>query len=186
VLAKAISQLLPEGAQILDIGSGNGRLIGAIAELRPDLRLVGLEIRVPHDSEVELQEFDGVTIPFSQDSWDVCMASDVLHHSNDPERLLSEMVRVSRHFVLIKDHKADSSIAWLVLATLDYLGNVGYGTAVPFNFWKSSKWKEAFARQRLGVRTEISKLGIYPPPLSLVLDGNLHFIALLEKERSKI
>ena len=42
--AKAMSKLLPEGASVLDLGSGSGRYLAHLARHRPDVRIVGLDL----------------------------------------------------------------------------------------------------------------------------------------------
>lgn len=42
--ALALSQLLPQGAQLLDLGSGSGQMLAYLARRRPDLRLVGIDL----------------------------------------------------------------------------------------------------------------------------------------------
>jgi len=182
-LAPTIASILPPHSKVLDIGTGNGRLARAILELRPDVSISGMDIRASTSTVMDVETFDGAAIPKADGSWDVCMASDVLHHSENPERLLREMVRVSRQYVLLKDHIADSKSAWRVLALMDWVGNIGYGTPVPFHFFSTNEWKRLYESMGLRLKSEKLRLHLYPIPLTFVLDGNLHFVALLEKKR---
>jgi SAM-dependent methyltransferase len=45
--ALAISQLLPEGGTLLDLGCGSGRLLARLAHGRPDARIIGLDLSEP-------------------------------------------------------------------------------------------------------------------------------------------
>ena len=45
--AAAISRLAPENGSVLDLGSGSGRMLGALAALRPDLNITGIELSKP-------------------------------------------------------------------------------------------------------------------------------------------
>ena len=42
--ARALGRLLPHGGTLLDLGSGSARLLGYLAQRRPDLRIVGLDL----------------------------------------------------------------------------------------------------------------------------------------------
>jgi SAM-dependent methyltransferase len=42
--ARALGRLLPRGGTLLDLGSGSARLLGYLAQRRPDLRIVGLDL----------------------------------------------------------------------------------------------------------------------------------------------
>lgn len=46
VLAALIAPWLPQGGKVLDVGCGDGALSAAIAEMRPDLRLSGIDVLV--------------------------------------------------------------------------------------------------------------------------------------------
>ena len=55
------------------------------------------------------RQFDGRTIPYADEEFDVALLCDVLHHApEDAARLLAEAGRVARH-VLVKD---DFSTTW--------------------------------------------------------------------------
>lgn len=42
--ALSVSALAPEGGFVLDLGSGSGQFLGYLAQLRPDLRIMGLDL----------------------------------------------------------------------------------------------------------------------------------------------
>lgn len=42
--ARAISQLVPEGGTLMDLGSGSGQFLGYLARCRPDMRIIGLDL----------------------------------------------------------------------------------------------------------------------------------------------
>jgi len=85
---------------------------------------------------------------------------------------------------VLKDHRADGWGAWRTLRFMDDLGNRRFGVALPYNYWSSRQWQDAFAE--LGYSTERieTKLGIYPFPFSLLFDRGLHFAARLKASDS--
>ncbi len=182
-LAAHLAEVIPLKKRVLDIGSGNGRLVRKILDLRPDLEFLGIDVKCDPNSAIPIQEYDGRTFPFESDSWDFCMASDVLHHCDDPIVILREMNRVARDGIIIKDHIADSSFARTLLGIMDWIGNIGYGTRVPYNFLSSSQWQKYFAEldlSQIHMRTDLS---LYPFPFSLLFDRRLHFIAALNTKQ---
>lgn len=42
--ANSVSRLLPHGGRVLDLGTGSGRFLATLARMRPDARLVGLDL----------------------------------------------------------------------------------------------------------------------------------------------
>ncbi len=178
-LAKHFADVIPPRKRVLDIGTGNGRLARRILDLRPDLTIQGIDVRSNIDAEIPVTEYDGITIPFEGDSWDICMASDVLHHCDDPMAMLREMNRVAIDAIVIKDHFADTRFDYTLLCAMDWAGNFGYGTQVPFNFLSSREWLESFSTIGLTPVEVRKSLQLYPIPFTWLLDRNLHFVALL-------
>lgn len=178
-LAQHLAETIPSNKRILDIGSGNGRLAKLILDLRPDLQIHGIDINIDSGSAIPIDLYDGKTIPFDTDSWDICMASDVLHHCDDPIAVLQEMSRVAKESIVLKDHVADNRFSRMLLITMDWIGNVGYGTKVPFNFFSSTEWLQAYAELGLTQVRSKKNLRLYPYPFTWLLDGNLHFVTLL-------
>ena len=183
-LAQHLAEVIPLEKRILDIGSGNGRLVRQILDLRPDLEFLGIDVKCDHDSAIPIQEYDGRTFPFESNSWDFCMASDVLHHCDDPMEMLREMNRVAKDGIIVKDHVADSGFDRTILGTMDWIGNIGYGTKVPFNFLSTTEWKKGFEELELTQARILTDLRLYPCPFSLLFDRNLHFIALLNTKNN--
>jgi hypothetical protein len=111
------------------------------------------------------------------------MASDVLHHCDDPIAILREMNRVAKEAIVLKDHIADGPTSRKLLCAMDWVGNIGYGTRVPFTFLSSSEWQEAFGKIGLTLVHSRRDLRLYPYPFTWIFDSNLHFVALLEVKK---
>ncbi len=180
VLSKLLADLLPHDATILDVGCGDGTIDRLISERRPDLRITGIDVAIRPDACIPVTEFDGTTIPYENDSVDVAMFVDVLHHTADPERLLREALRVAHAAVLLKDHTRDGFLAGPTLRFMDWVGNVPHGVALPYNYWPEQRWRETFARIGAAPTLWINQLGLYPPPASWLFERSLHFIARLD------
>ncbi len=98
--------------RILDIGSGSGDLPRSLLEIEPglDLNVIALDrdataVASAHRTELEVVRADALNLPFHNQSIDLVMAVKFAHHFHGPEldRLLGEMVRVSRSRVVILD-----------------------------------------------------------------------------------
>jgi SAM-dependent methyltransferase len=98
------------GLRFLEVGAGNGEVPQQVQELSPPcvgeyvvselfteganwLRSQGLTVCVA----------DAQQLPFADDSFDVVISYDVLHHVSDPYRMASEMLRVSRGRLLLTE-----------------------------------------------------------------------------------
>ena len=66
------------------------------------------------------------------------MIVDVLHHCNDPVSVLKECARVSKRWVLIKDHVSDSVYDEKILKFMDWVGNRAHGVVCLIIIYHSS------------------------------------------------
>jgi len=180
ILGTHLAGLLPQDAKVLDVGCGDGLIDCLIAEQRPDVNIQGIDLIVRPHTHVPVTAFDGQQIPFADDSFDVVMFVDVLHHTEDPEILLRESRRVARRAVVLKDHTRDGLLANETLRFMDWVGNAPHGIPLPYNYWPERRWRETFRRIDLNPKVWMTRLRIYPAPASWLFDRSLHFIALLE------
>jgi SAM-dependent methyltransferase len=181
VLSEMLAAQLPRNATVLDAGCGDGTVASLIAQLRPDVSMRGVEFLVRPGCKIECTAFDGNTLPFPDSSFDVCMFVDVLHHTQDVTVLLREAVRVSRSFVLIKDHLDENSLDHATLRFMDWVGNRPHGVTLTYNYQSRRQWESHFASCGLVESSWTRKVPLYPAPFGLLAGRELHFVALLKK-----
>jgi SAM-dependent methyltransferase len=183
VLAEMLAAQIPQGTSVLDIGCGDGTIGSLIAQLRPDISIQGVEFLVRPECKIECRAFDGNSLPFLDGSFDVCMFVDVLHHTQDPSVLLREATRVSRSWVLLKDHLDENVFNHLTLRLMDWVGNRPHGVVLTYNYQSRRKWTEYFAKCGLAETSWSTQVPLYPPPVSFIAERGLHFVALLRKTK---
>jgi SAM-dependent methyltransferase len=181
VLAEMLSALLPENASVLDIGCGDGTVGALIAASRPDVRVQGIEVKPRSGCRIPCREFDGTNLPFADGSFEVCMFVDVLHHTNNVRALLREAVRVSRSFILLKDHLREDALDGATLRLMDWVGNRPHGVRLTYNYQSREEWSEHFAACGLKEKSWNSEVPLYQAPASWIVGRGLHLIALLRK-----
>ena len=181
VIAALAGRLVPQGARVLDIGTGDGQIAAALAANRPDVSIEGLDVLVRPDAAIPVTRFDGRTIPRAAASVDVVTLFDVLHHADDPAALLAEASRVTRGCVILKDHVAAGRLSRAILMLMDEVGNRRHGVALPHHYLTASQWSALIERLRLTPASwEVGGLGLYPWPASAVFGGRLHVLARLD------
>src|SRR4029453_9494329 len=146
------ARLLPPGAHVLDIGSGDGLLAMVLARMRPDLEIEGVDILIRDQTWFPVREFDGWTIPPPARSVDAVTFFDVLHHANDPFQLLAEAARVATTCIVLKDHLREGLLAGSTLRLMDHIGNARHGVALPNNYWTAGQWTSALDALKLSRR----------------------------------
>ncbi|HWY68178.1 MAG TPA: class I SAM-dependent methyltransferase [Terriglobales bacterium] len=176
-LGQTIANLLPANARVLDIGCGDGLLSSQIVKKRSDLVVQGIDVLVRNKTFIPVTEFDGAVIPYANDSFDVAILVDVLHHTDDPTVLLREAKRVSRKGIVIKDHTSNGPMADLRLRFMDWVGNSRHGVILPYNYWPLETWKAQLTRLNLEIETWVSELHLYPWWANWLFGSSLHFIA---------
>lgn len=150
-LSKILLPYLDDCKSVLDLGASCGRLAKKIQERAPRLKFVGVDTCVQPETFIEIKKYNGKTLPFRGGQFDCVMMVDVLHHDKDPGRILREARRVSKRYILIKDHYWDTKFDFKLLKYSDYIGNKPYGVSLPYNFLRLRDWRELFKKNNLNV-----------------------------------
>src|SRR3974377_213040 len=181
VLAQQIAALLPAGCSVLDIGCGNGSLAADLPCLVPGLHVEGVEVHAREQCAIPFKIFDGEHLPFPDKSFDVCMFIDVLHHSETQLSILRDACRVSKKFIVIKDHTSESFLDYWTLRLMDWVGNAPHGVALPYCYLSQGQFAELVRQLSLRTLRTEDKLPLYPALFSWIFGRGLHFVALLQK-----
>lgn len=148
-LTRLLAPHLGKGETILDVGSSCGRLAKQLMDT-VGCQMEGIDICLQPHACIPVHLYDGYHFPFEADSFDGVMMVDMLHHTTHPEQILREAARVSRRYILIKDHYWNTPADLLVLKISDYIGNAPYGIDLPYHYLKMPAWMLLF--QQLGLR----------------------------------
>lgn len=179
VLVEEIGALLPAGAQMLDVGTGDGQIAKMIGERQDGTVVQGIDIMERETIHIPVTLFDGKVIPMEDNSVDVVTFVDVLHHTDDPQVLISEASRVARKAVIIKDHLSENKLDHMTLRAMDWVGNAPHGVVLPYNYAPRRDWDHWFTTAGLETDKFVTDVPLYPAPLSWVFGRKLHFIARL-------
>ena len=181
LVARILPHLRP-GDRVLDVGCGSGTLGRAVLDAPGaprGLAVEGLERFRRGGEPIPVHAYDGVRIPFPDASYDVVIVADVLHHEEDPDRLLRECARVSRRLVIIKDHQVTGPLAWSRIRLLDWAANAPYGVRCLYRYNTPEQWRRTVEDHRFGVAEHLPSMRLYPPFFNLVFGGRLQYLAAL-------
>jgi len=181
VLSGHLADELGSSGIVLDLGCGDGSIARAIMDRKPGLRFKGIDVLVRPRTLIEVQRFDGSTIPADDNAFDWVTIVDVLHHTDNPGQLLAEAARVARQGIVVKDHLRDGFCAYSTLRLMDWVGNKGHDVRLPYNYLSRDEWQAIFSRAGIAVHGWCESLSLYPFPASLIFDRGLHFIATLRR-----
>jgi SAM-dependent methyltransferase len=173
-LVAYLSPYLRNSKKVLDLGASCGRLANELSKKLPNIDFVGVDTYVQPKTFIPIKRYNGKEIPFPDNSFDCVIIIDVLHHDENPTVILKEARRVSKKYILIKDHFWNNKLDFLLLKYADYIGNKPYGVALPYNFLRISDWKSMIKETNLKI-TKSLKFRYN------IIDPCKHIIYLLEK-----
>jgi ubiquinone/menaquinone biosynthesis C-methylase UbiE len=135
-----------EARSVLDVGCGTGRGLAELHNFNPALDLHGID---PAEALLELAQRKvpsatlhvgtGDNLPFSEASFDVVVATGIMHHVENPGKIIAEMFRAARLGVIVSDHNNfafGSSKAKRLRMFLRVTGLLGFATFVKQGFKK--------------------------------------------------
>jgi SAM-dependent methyltransferase len=145
VRAERIVQLfenqIPRKSRILDLGGGWGFYAGPL-KTRGHEHLV-LDVVDPGYKKSPVVLYDGLKIPFPDQSFDVTILMTMLHHVPDPQALFEEVRRVTRQKVVVVEDLYHHTVGRLWTICRDRILNVEF-MAHPHQFRKDGGWREFF------------------------------------------
>lgn len=180
-LKELLSSVNLVAADILDFGSGDGWFSLLVQESSPSSSVTPIDVKKRDSVFREPVVYQpGSPLPFGAASFDFVYAVDVLHHCHSPEFYLDELSRVSRRYILIKDHTWQRRWEFWALAILDELGNRRFGIPSPQHYQYSNDWSEFLAARGWRLSQMIHPCRCHVGILG-ALTNRLQYIALYER-----
>lgn len=126
--------------------------------------------------------YDGKNIPAKNDTFDIAIICDVLHHDlNNASLLIQEAKRTSK-YILIKDHFEYGIFSRSVLRLMDFVGNWGYDVSIPKKYFSKETFQSILKENRLVVIESIDSINLYNhlPLIRYLLKPHWQFIKVLK------
>jgi len=92
-MALEIARVLPLGANVLDVGCGNGFITHHLSGILKS-KIVGLDVSAGPMANIEYLPYDGRHFPVQDETFDAVLLCYVLHHAQDASLVLNEVTRV--------------------------------------------------------------------------------------------
>jgi len=133
----------------IEIGSGPGSVLDVMR--RQNFDVDGLDIRdTSFRKDLRPILYDGETMPFDRKTYYSALLPTILHHTPDPERIISEAARISNRLIIIEDVYDGPIMEWLTkrfdsLMNLEFVGH-------PHSNRTDKEWQATFERLGLTLR----------------------------------
>ncbi len=141
-----------EGNVVLDIGAAEGWTGSMITSAAPHRDVYLLDVADFNQTELPLILYDGQTFPFKDKRFDTSLLLLILHHCTNPERVLSEALRVTRKRLIITESVYRFQVGRAMLFLADNLVN-GLRSharmATGLRFCTTEEWEARFSKMNV-------------------------------------
>jgi ubiquinone/menaquinone biosynthesis C-methylase UbiE len=147
-----IGAYIRDGDTVLDVGCGRLE-IGEVLAKEKGAHWIGVDTVDYHEAPLEFHRYDGKRLPFDDGAADVVLLSFVLHHCDEPEDLVREIFRVTRHRIVVLEDVVDGTAGSFRMAKVhDYIANrlIDSNIPLPYQFKTPAEWERLF--QSVGLR----------------------------------
>jgi SAM-dependent methyltransferase len=180
LVASALARMIGRARRLLDIGSHDARVASRVGELVEAVEVRGVDVKVDPHAAIPVEAYDGRTLPFESDRFDAVVLSDVLHHCEDPARVLAEALRVAP-VVGIKDHFCFGPLSRAMLLGMDLVGNFQPGIDVRGTYLTPAEWHRLWGSCGARLAAIDWPLDIHPPAIRWLTRSELQFAARIER-----
>lgn len=151
---RQIQPFLQKDQTILDIGPGIGDVTLAMQQAGHMVTPLDVE-NLSCTPLVQPVLYDGRTMPFADNSFDIATIITTMHHAKDPDRVLAEAARVAKRLVIVEDiyHSRLHKNATFFMDSLLNLEFAGH----PHSNKTDGQWKRAFDKLGLTLVADLPK-----------------------------
>jgi ubiquinone/menaquinone biosynthesis C-methylase UbiE len=160
---KLVPLIAPKNAHILDFGAGNMYMAKVMAEQMPDINIMAIDVIEDQNLDRELlknprikfQVCEAGKLPFEDNTFDIVVASAVMHHTPDPDFYMAEHKRVLKPggSILLIEEMYHNPIDKLYIMAEDWtLNKMKEGVPIPLNFRSYKYYNQLF--KQLGLKVD--------------------------------
>jgi len=173
-----VKRFVEDGSIVLDLGCGDGK-VGQLLCERKNCMVTLMDIMDYNKTSIPLVPYNGRDIHYPDNFFDHVLLLTVLHHSDDPVRVMGEALRVADQSVIIIESVYFNELHRQINKLFDWFYNRVLNNPrinVPFNFLTPEAWVALF--EKLGGKVaHMEHLGIDEP-----LVPEWHTLYVVEKQ----
>ncbi len=161
-MAGQCKEFIPLNSRILDFGCGSG-IVGNKFKEAFGAGLVGVDIIDNRVENISFELYNGEDLSFfNDDSFDIVLVAYVLHHTENPLKLLDEIKRVARNTVIVYETPADG-IFYKMMCGIHGISFARFfqKNSVEGCFFATEEWRRIFEEKGLKIIKE-QKVNSFP------------------------
>lgn len=162
IKAKKINDCCSEflRGKVLDVGAGRCYIAEEIGK-KKNIEVTCLDVKNLSQTGRKVAVYNGKKMPFRNNEFDTTLISYVLHHCEEPIKVLKEAMRVTKgNIVIFEDTKPSAFVNMM-----DFLSNKLRGVETPFKFRTEREWLSIFKKLNLkiaAVKHNVEREWFYP------------------------
>jgi SAM-dependent methyltransferase len=147
-----IKPYLEKDFRYLDLGTGNG----GVAELlrRESYQIQGMDVQDRDFFKSKILLYNGRKIPLEDKTYDAGFLLTVLHHCEDPDKVLAELGRVCDKQLFVMEDVSSNAIMAFLTKSMDSLVNDEWMNH-PHQNRTIAEWEASFKKQGLFIKKRI-------------------------------
>jgi len=149
-ILRKIVPSLRKSDRILDVGAGSCEVAKALVDAGFNVKPIDVVNKSLYKNLAPMI-YDGKTLPFPDNSFDVVLLITVLHHIKDPIEVLREAKRVAPKIILMEDLHTNIFQKYLTFAMDSFMNREFLGH--PHTNKTKEEWEKVFADLDLIVRS---------------------------------
>jgi ubiquinone/menaquinone biosynthesis C-methylase UbiE len=146
--------------KVIDVGSGRGYIAKEI-QTKNKVDVTCLDVKDLSQTNSKVTVYDGKNIPFKKNQFDTALIAYVLHHCEEPLKVLKEVIRVCKGNIVIFEDTKPSPFTNI----MDFMSNKLRGVETPFKFRQEKEWIDIFKKLNLKitkVKHNVEREWFYP------------------------
>lgn len=151
IFVDRIAPYLKGCSKIIDIGCGDGYISYILTQNSKEVVPVDIHNITDKSLKLNITEYDGQTLPFTHKQFDCALLLMVLHHVENPMKLVDEVARICKRILVIED--IHSGMISGLYKLIDGLQN-----SPPIPIWQSYKseneWIKLFREKRYKIQSK--------------------------------
>lgn len=140
----SFASVIQPHSRILDIGAGKGLLAQEMAR-QFNARVTLVDVARYNQTDLPLSVCDSRALAFADSSFDYALLSFVLHHSQNPDAILHEALRVARE-VIVVENDVRGKLHSAVTRLIDSYPAIRYGTPPCYFTRTRDEWLKWLAK----------------------------------------